>query len=179
MDIAKQLKVTHAKIYYWIKRYRIRTRSRSESSYLKHNPNGDPFSIKKKLNNKENNLLISGLMLYAAEGHRKNKHSIQLSNLDYRILRLFVLFLREICGVCESKISLYVQVYKKFNKKEAKNYWAKVLKIPIRQIGVYTHTDKRSKMEGQKSRFGIARVQVHNYKLKKWLDKKLDYYLNR
>ncbi|MBU4589533.1 MAG: hypothetical protein KKG01_01215 [Candidatus Omnitrophica bacterium] len=179
VDIAKQLKTTQAKVYYWLKRYGIARRSRSESSYVKQNPNGDPFRIKKKLDNKERELLISGLMLYCAEGHRTNRHSVQLANLDHRILKVFVEFLRKICGIHKKKIGLYVQLYKQFNQNEARDYWSKVLRIPKPQIVVYPHTDKRSKMEGQVSKFGIARIQVHNYKLKNWIDKESASYLGK
>ena len=179
MDIAKQLGVTHAKVYYWFKKYKLKRRSWSESSYVKQNPYGDPFRIKKKLNNKERTLLISGLILYCGEGNRNNKHSIQLANLDHRILKLFTEFLRKICGVRENKISLYVQLYRKFNKNDARDYWSKVLMISKPQIYIYTHTDKRSRIEEQRSKFGIARIQVHNYKLKNWLDRELDYHLDK
>ena len=178
-DIAKQLKTTHAKIYYWLKKHGIQRRSRSESSYIKQNPNGDPFRIKEKLNDKEKELLISGLMLYCAEGHRTNKHSVQLANLDHRILKVFAEFLRKICGMHKNKIGLYVQLYRKFNQGEARNYWSRVLRIPKPQIFVYPHTDKRSKIKGQRSRFGIARLQVHNYKLKNWIDRESAYYLDK
>ena len=176
-DIAKQLNVTHAKVCYWFKKYGIERRSQSESAYVKQNPNGDPFRIKKKLDKKERELLISGLMLYCAEGHRTNRHSVQLANLDHRILKIFVKFLRTVCRIHNNKIGLYVQLYRKFDKNEARDYWSKVLKISKPQISIYPHTDKRSKIDGQKSKFGIARIQVHNYKLKNWLDKELaDYF---
>ncbi|MBU1147044.1 MAG: hypothetical protein KKD11_01730 [Candidatus Omnitrophica bacterium] len=178
-DIAKQSKVTHAKVYYWFKKYGIKRRSQSDSSYVKQNPNGDPFRIKKKLDNKERELLISGLMLYCAEGHRTNRHSTQLANLDYRILKVFIKFLRKICGIRKDKIGLYVQVYRKFNRNIARDYWSKILRMPKTQIFVYPHTDKRSKIDGQKSKFGIARLQVHNYKLKNWIDEELTNYLNK
>ncbi len=179
LDIAKQLMVSHAKVYYWFRKYRIGRRSNSESAYVKQNPKGDPFRIKNKLNNKEKELLISGLMLYCAEGHRTNRHSVQLANLDYRILKIFAHFLRKICGIDKGKMGLYVQLYRKFNQNEAKDYWSKILKIPKPQIFVYPHTDKRSKENEQRSKFGIARIQVHNYKLKKWIDQESAYYLDK
>ena len=107
MDIANKLGTTHARIYYWLKKHKINRRSWSESAYVKHNPNGDPFKVKEMFTNKEKELLISGLMLYCAEGHRTNQYSIQLANLDYRILDTFVECLRKICKVREDKITLY------------------------------------------------------------------------
>jgi len=90
MEIAKKLKVSHAKVYCWFKKHRINRRPWSESSYVKQNPNGDPFKIKTRLNENEKALLISGLMLYCGEGSKKSKHAIQIANLDSRALGLFV-----------------------------------------------------------------------------------------
>jgi len=91
-------------------------------------------------------------MLYWAEGYRTNKYSIQLANLDHRILKIFVEFLRRICRIHENKITLYVQLHRKFNKNKAKIYWSKTLKIPESQVVIYPHTDKRSKLEEQRSK---------------------------
>ena len=179
MEIAERLRVTHATIYYWLKKYKIKRRSWRDSSYIKQNPNGNPFKIKKRLNKKEKELLMCGLMLYCGEGNRSNKHSTQLANLDHRILKVFIGFLRKICGINKNKVSLYVQLYKKFNRDEALGYWSKTLLIPKPQIGIYPHTDKRSKFEEQRSKFGIARIQFNNYKLKNWIERQSDYYLNK
>ena len=103
MDIAHKLHTTHPSVYYWFKKYNIKRRSWSESAYVKQNPDGDPFQIKEKLTTREKELSLASLMLYWAEGHRKNKHSIQLANLDYRILKIFVEFLRRICSMLQSR----------------------------------------------------------------------------
>ena len=179
MEVAERLEDTHATIYYWLKKYGIKRRSWQDSSYIKQNPEGDPFKLKRTLNNKEKGLFKCALMLYCGEGNRRNKHSIQLANLDYRILKVFIEFLRKICGINENKVSLYVQLYKKFNQNNALEYWSKMLLIPKPQIGIYPHTDKRSKFKEQRSKFGIARIQFNNYKLKNWIEKQSDYYLDK
>jgi len=179
MEIAERLRVTHATIYYWLKKYKIKRRSWRDSSYIKQNPNGDPFAIKKRLNEKEKGLLMCGLMLYCGEGNRSNRHSTQLANLDHRILKVFIGFLRKICRINKNKVSLYVQLYKGFNKNRALEYWSKTLLIPKLQIGIYSHTDKRSKLKEQRSKFGIARIQFNNYKLKNWVERQSDYYLDK
>jgi hypothetical protein len=179
MEIAERLGITHATVCYWFKKYGIKRRSWRDSAYIKQNPNGDPFKIKKKLSEKEKGLLMCALMLYCGEGNRSNKHSTQIANLDHRILRVFIGFLRKICGVNKNKVSLYVQLYKKFDRNEALEYWSKTLLIPKSQVGIYPHTDKRSKFEEQRSKFGIARIQFNNYKLKDWIEKQADYYLDK
>jgi len=167
MEIAKLLKVSHAKIYYWFKKYGIARRSRSESSYVKQNVNGNPFNIKSRLTLGERNLLLAGLMLYWAEGSRRNKHVIQIANLDYRMLTLFIKLLRNICGVSEHKVCLTVQLYKRFNETKTRSYWSRTLGIPPRFIAVNVHSDTRSKPNNQWSQYGLCPDRSTQYEIKK------------
>lgn len=48
MEVANEFRTTHAKVYYWLRKYGISRRSWSDSAYAKQNPNGDPFTIPKK-----------------------------------------------------------------------------------------------------------------------------------
>ncbi len=178
-DIAKVLSVTPATVVYWMKKHGLRRRSRSECAYVKQNPEGDPFRIKSKLNKKDKELLLSGLMLYWAEGSRKSRHAIQIANLDYRLLLLFTKFLRRICGLRKDKFRLLVRVYRKFNREKARDYWSRILKIPRSLISVYIHSDKRSKPHRQWSKYGIARIEVRNIKLKQYIDEELERYLSK
>ncbi len=173
-DVAKTMSITPRTVEYWMDKHNLRRRSGSESAYVKQNPNGDPFKIKNKLAKKDKELLLAGLMLYWAEGSRKNKHVIQMANLDYRLILLFIKFLRRICDVKEEKICLNIQLYRKFNKEETKNYWSRILKVSKRFIAVNIHSDTRSKPEKQWSKYGIARIEVRNVKLKQWIDKELE-----
>lgn len=176
-DIAKTLSVTPATVTYWMKKYDFKRRSKSECAYVKQNPNGDPFKIKTKLTKREKELLLIGLMLYWAEGSRRNKHTIQMANLDYKLILLFIKFLKRICGVWEEKICLNIQLYKKFDKEKTRNYWSKILGVPQRFILVNIHSDTRSKPERQWSKYGIARIEIRNVKLKQWIDSTLEAYL--
>lgn len=176
-DIAKILSVTPATVEYWMQKYNFKRRSQSESAYVKQNPNGDPFRIKNKLTCRDKELLLNGLMLYWAEGSRRNKHVIQMANLDYRLILLFAKFLKRICGVRKHKLCLTVQLYRRFNKEKTRNYWSRKLGVPKRFISVQIHTDKRSKPNKQWSKNGIARIEVRNVKLKQWIDNSLEEYL--
>ena len=178
-DIAKTLSVTPPTVIYWMKKHSLKRRPNNESTYVKLNPNGDPFRIKNKLSTKDRELLLSGLMLYWAEGSRRNKHVVQMANLDYRLLLLFTKFLKRICGLRREKLCLSVQLYRQFDTKKAKDHWSRKLKIPKRFITVNIHSDKRSKPDEQWSQNGIARIEVRNTKLKQWVDKTLESYLEK
>lgn len=179
LEIAKVLSLTPATVKYWMDRHQLNRRSGSDSAYVKQNPEGDPFAIKGSLTNRDRELFICALMLYWAEGSRKNKHVIQIANLDRRMLLLFTRFLKTICGVREEKICLTVQLFRKFDVSKTKNYWSRELGITKRFIKVNIHTDIRSKPNQQWSQYGIARIEVRNVKLKQWLDSALEKYLTK
>ena len=179
VEIADKLNITSPIIGYWMKKHKLSRRSNSESTYCKLNPDGDPFSVKSKLNRQERDLMLTGLMLYWGEGSKTAKSSLQLANLDHRMLQIFVKFLREICRIHEEKLRLFVRVYKKFDKDKAKKYWAKTLKMSTDRIFVYPHTDKRSKVHKQWSEYGIATLQCHNLKLREWIAKAIEKHIGK
>jgi hypothetical protein len=52
-EIAAKLKCSTHKIVYWMNKYNLQRRSLSDALYVKLNPNGDPFKIKKIINQDE------------------------------------------------------------------------------------------------------------------------------
>lgn len=60
-EIGQKLGISSHKIVYWMKKHRLKRRSRSEATYVKRNPNGDPFCIKRNLTERERQLLGLGL----------------------------------------------------------------------------------------------------------------------
>ena len=169
MEVANELNVTHAKVFYWLKKFDITRRSWRDSAYIKQNRQGDPFTIPDRFSSREKDLLAAGLLLYWAEGN-KGKDAIRIANLDHRMLKVFLNFLREVCKVDDKRLFLYVRVYKEFSLEEARKYWSDFLNISPQKVSVYSHTDTRSKENKQRSQYGIATLEFHNTKLKRWLD---------
>ena len=178
MEIAKKLRRTHATVLYWMKKHRIPRRSWSESTYCKQNPAGDPFTIPRTLSTRQRGLKTAALLLYWAEGS-KNSWGTQLANLDARMLQLFMKFLRGVCHVDERRVFVYVRVHRQFSVKAARTYWAGLLRLPASRIFVYPHTDQRSRASKQWSRHGIATLEFHSTKLKRWLDVEREAYIHR
>ena len=178
-EIAEELKVTFPTALYWLKKHQIPIRSQSERTYVKLNPDGDPFQPKARRTLKENELFILGLVIYWAEGSRKVRYNVQVVNMDHRMLQLFVRFLRDIARVQESRLRLDVRVYHGFSKEKARRYWCQALRLNPKQVLVNPHIDRRSKPNRQWSPYGIATVRVSSTKLKAWLDQQLEENIGR
>ena len=174
VEIAAALNTTTPRIIYWLRKYEIPTRSHSDRIYLKLNPMGDPFSPKANLSEQESKLLLLGLALYWAEGSKKSPFAVRLANLDPRMLQLFMRFLREIVCVEESRLRVDVRVFKDFDLRIARRYWSRKLLLSPKRVFVYPHTDTRSRVNKQWSKYGIATVSASSTKLKIWVDEKLE-----
>ena len=106
------------------------------------------------------------LGLYLTEGNTKNKHSIRFSNSDPALVKIFVKFLKVICGVETDKIKLSLIVYPDILKKTAREYWAKFLDLPVKQFTKTTVLKNRNNHSSKKhSEFGTLTVDVHNTRL--------------
>ena len=82
VQIAVQLNCSANKVAYWMKQYGIPCRSISEAVYTRHNPLGDPFTIRPIVTVDDARLLGIGIGLYWGEGTKANRHAVRLGNTD-------------------------------------------------------------------------------------------------
>jgi len=155
----------------------IPRRSRSEAAYVKHNPDGDPFKIKKLKTKEDFELFTLGVGLYIGEGS-KTKDVVALANSDSRIIKAFLKFLRELCGVGEAKITTELNIFDDIDLEVAINYWMKVTQIPKSRFGKPIVRKSRGGMYKDKSKYGTLTVKVCNTKLLarilSWCDETLE-----
>ena len=141
-------------------------RNHRDASYLKNNKAGDPFDILTEMTPEEEHLKAMALGLYLTEGNLKNKNSIRFTNSNPALVKIFVKFLKVICGVDNSKIKTSLIVYPDISKKKAKEYWTKFLDLPLSQFTKTTVLKNRNHPSSKKhSEFGTITVYVHNTKL--------------
>jgi len=146
----------------------IPRRSPSEATYLKWNPNGDPFKIKQNLTNDEILLKGLGLGLYWGEGDKSsNNTSVRVSNTDPSLIKKFKKFLVKIYGVKKEKFGYSLVIFNDSDKKEAMKFWTKHLKIKNSQLGKIISIPPQGKgTYKKKNQFGVLTITVTNKKLK-------------
>lgn len=138
-EIADKMEWSLHKVSYWLDKCNISRRSPSEATYLKRNPNGDPFKIKNKLN--ENEILLKGLGLgiYWGEGDKSlNNTSVRVGNTDPFLIKKFREFLRKIYRVKEEKFKYALTLFNNCNEKEAVSFWERHIGIKRDQLGKIT-----------------------------------------
>lgn len=167
-EIAQSLGCSQHKVNYWMDRYGIPKRSQSDALYVKHNPKGDPFNIKKMLTKNESFLYGLGVGLFWGEGHKKSKNGVRLANTDPALIRRFVDFLADICGVKREEIGYSLLIFSDISPTVAKNFWIKQLQIKPKQIRGKITVIKSGRIGNyrQKSKYGVLIVQYYNRNLR-------------
>lgn len=167
-EISKILDTSLHKITYWMEKYKITRRSRSEATYIKRNPNGDPFLFIEPRIKSEHLLFGLGLGLYWGEGTKAEKtNSVRLGNTDPKLIELFMKFLIDFFSVKKEDFRFCLQIFTDIPKNEALDFWTEKLKINRKQF--YKVVVTRSRSLGtyrKKSRFGVLTVYYNNKKLK-------------
>lgn len=162
------------KIIYWMDRYGIKRRVRSEANYIKANPDGEPFKIKKKLTRDEVKLKYLALGLYWGEGGKNEKLGVRIANSDPGVIREFYFYLVNICRVRKDKIHFYLQTFKDNDMVAAKEYWAEALTIPADRINTGTPVHSLGKGTYKRiSKYGVITLGFFNTHLQSYIMKEI------
>jgi len=84
-------------------------------------------------------LMFAGISLYWAEGYKrpivvngktKTHHPVSLTNSDPKLIKIYLRFIREICGVPEEKIRADVRIYEHQDEAHLLEFWSQTTNIP-------------------------------------------------
>ncbi|MBM3249525.1 MAG: hypothetical protein FJZ09_01600 [Candidatus Omnitrophica bacterium] len=131
-ETAKKLGISAWSLYGLMQKNNIPRRLHSEAGYLA-NKNKPAFEIRMDLDYVDERLKIAGCMLYWAEGSFSTNF-VDFTNSNPEMIKLFLCFLREICGVKEERLRVYLYAYSAENLEAIKRYWQKITGIPGRQF---------------------------------------------
>jgi hypothetical protein len=175
-ETAKVLSCSPNKVVYWMKKYSIKRRSHSEAAYIKQNPNGDPFRIKKNLTKDDILLYGLGLGIFWGEGNKNPTiPSLRVANTDPNLIKVFLAFLKSIYGLSENRFSYSIVCFNDVDSEKARSFWARELRIPPQKFGKITVIPKQGKgTYKRKSIFGVCTVQGNNSKLRKLVSVKIE-----
>jgi len=181
-DIAKLFNRSSGGVYRFMKRNELYRRQAFETNGIKYNKQKPSFTIKKDLSFVDKKLKIAGIMLYWAEGYKNLSKNIRggtidLANSDTKMIKTFLKFLREICGINESRLRVQMYCYANQNVDLLKKYWSDNTDIPLSQfIKPYVKKDfKEDKID--KMKYGLIHIRYSDKKLflkiKEWTEEYL------
>lgn len=167
MEVAAEVGCSANAITYWMNKYGIKRRTIAEAIYQKHNPDGDPFTLKPVRTMADAKLLGMAIGLYWGEGTKSNKYAVRLGNTDPELLKTFIRFLIELCQVQKSDLHFGLQIFTDIDPQEALAFWTQQLDVEPSQFYKITVTISGSiGTYRQKSKYGVLTVYYHNKKLR-------------
>ena len=81
-----------------------------------------------------NNLFLSGLCLYWAEGDKNKQERVKFTNSDERMILLMMRWFREVCRVPEEKFRIALHIHSLQVSENVKQYWSKITGVREEQF---------------------------------------------
>ncbi len=113
---------------------------------------------------KTNPLFLAGMFLYWGEGDKANKYQVRISNSEPAIVKIFLSFLENICGVPKDRIWLSVIGYLDMNINETECFWSEKVSLDRDNFQKTMIIPSRSKVK--KLAYGTAVAGVSSRFLK-------------
>lgn len=122
-----------------------------------------------KLSNRE--LWLTGVALYWAEGTKQKEHNVsqkvKFSNTDPIMIKVFLRWLQNICGIPKSEISFRISLHETAINKldKVQKYWAKITGLPInnfQKIDWKKHRINTKRKNTGEKYFGLLNVYIRN-----------------
>ena len=79
-------------------------------------------------------LFVAGLMLYLAEGDKKDRYHIGLANTDPQVISFFIWWLQKFLRVPKSRMRVQLHLYESMDLSRERRFWEKLTKLPRAQF---------------------------------------------
>jgi len=109
-------------------------------------------------------LFLVGLAFYWAEGSRRC-HRFQFINSDPEIIKLMMIWLREICKVEENEIIVRLYIHKIYSKENCRQFWSKIVNIPASSFLKTVYKPSPHKIKKNLAYKGCLRIEVRGSEL--------------
>ena len=162
-DMAEFFNCSLHKVSYWMLKYNIPIRSRSEATYVKRNPDGDPFTLHSPKTPIDYFVMGLGIGLYWGEGTKANKNSIRLGNTDPFLIKRFIGFLVRMYEIEKADLKFGLQIFSDIEPEKALKFWLSTLKVSRSQFQKIIITPSRARgTYGKKLEYGVLTVHYNN-----------------
>ena len=166
-EVAIKCGVRMGAVYRALEKFEIPKRTSWESNRIRFNGQPASFVPRHIASSSEKDLKIAGLMLYWGEG-TKAGDGLDFANSDTAMIGIFMKFLREVCGVNESRLRGNLYMYADQSEKLLLNHWSEVMRLPLSQF-TRPHVRPDFRTEGRKMEWGLIHVRYCDKKLLAWV----------
>lgn len=178
-DVANKLNVSIDAVFYCMRKSGFKRRKRQESNSINFERSALSFRLKKLNTEKLRVLKVIGIMLYWGEGGKSDKAmTVDFANSDKDMIALFLRFLREVCGVDESRLRVLPYFYANHDIKKNINYWHEITKISKKQFTKPYIRKDYDEEKKHKMPYGLIHIRYADKRLLRLLKKWIEDYKN-
>ena len=112
-------------------------------------------------------LFWAGLMAYAGEGDKRTVHLVRISNSEFYLHRIFMLFATQYLGIKKDRIKFGLIVYPDQNESFCKEMWANLL--AIKRENFHKTQVMQGKEKLRRLQYGVGMTIISSTVLKKKL----------
>ena len=171
-QVAKRLGVSYRSLYDFMNKNDIPRRLPTEANYVV-SRSKPQFRIREKLSMSDDKLRVAGIMLYWAEGTLKGQ-TVDFVNSNPEMIRIFLQFLRHVCGIDDRRLRLYLYTYSYLDLEKTKNYWKNITGISLSQFTKPYIREGNSNLSNRKLPYGLVHIRYNDKKLleliKSWIE---------
>ena len=162
-EVATRMGISRWRVYKLMRKAGITRRNGSEQNYAtyKYKPQ---FSPKQTLTADEERLRVGGTMLYMAEGAKRGT-VVDFTNSDPRLIMVFLAFLRQICGISESRLRAQIYAYADQDIEALSTFWSERTRIPRSQFTKPYVRPLTPNVSGRKMGIGLLHVRYSDGRL--------------
>ncbi len=165
-EIAEGLEVDIDAVFYFMRKHKITRRSMSERNQLRYEKKVPSFAIKAVLNKNDEFLKVLAVAIYWAEGYKSEKAKcVDLANSDAEMIRIFMKFLRNVCGIDETRLRVLLYCHDRQAIPELILYWSKLTGISPK-LFTKPYVPKRSSSSNHRNMsHGLIHIRYYDKKL--------------
>ena len=165
-EIDHELGASIDMVYYFMRKHNIVRRTPAASNKLGFAKKPPTFKLKKVLNKNDKQLKLIGVAIYWAEGYKSEKAvCVDLANSDPDMIRVFMKFLRNVCGIDEKKLRVLLYCHDQQKIPELIAYWSRLTKISPKFF-TKPYVPKRSSSSNHREMsYGLIHVRYYDKKL--------------
>jgi hypothetical protein len=171
-QIASKLDVSVWTLYGLMNKHNILRRTPSETNYLI-NKDKPQFVVKEKFSLEDQKLKIAGIMLYWAEGTLIG-NTVDFANSNPEMIKVFLKFLRDICGIKEERLRVYLYAYAYQDLEKTRLFWQNITKVPLNQFTKPYVREGNPNISQRKLLHGLVHIRYNDKKLllliEKWIN---------
>ena len=127
-EVANKLRIPLHKVYDSLIRQKIPRRDITVQHQIRFERTPLSFKFREKFTRRQRELLVAGIMLYFGEG-AKTGTTVDFTNSDLLMLKIFLRFLREICGINEKRLRLYLYCFTDQSPNKLISFWSRNLRV--------------------------------------------------